>query len=285
MVNQQTPEWHEMRSNRIGSSDAPKIMGVSPYGTAFQLWQEKLGLVPPRSTNYGMKKGLEMEDPARKQLEKLTGLFFLPDVRVHQEHEWMMSSIDAIDPEGKHGAEIKWSSLEDHNLALAGGIPDKYFPQVQHHMEVYELEMMFYFSYTEHSSALVKIFRDDKYIKDLLKKEKEFWDRMQEFDPPPLCEKDYEQKDDENWQMIASEWLDLKRQMKELEFLEEKEKKLRQQLISLAGHRNAIGAGVKLSKVISKGRVDYDSIPLLKEVNLDDYRKSPTESYRIMAVM
>ncbi len=38
---QNTPEWHAFRRKRIGASDAPVIMGISPWKTPYQLWIEK----------------------------------------------------------------------------------------------------------------------------------------------------------------------------------------------------------------------------------------------------
>ena len=39
---QQTDEWLEMRRNKIGASDAPIIMEVSPYKKPNQLMEDKL---------------------------------------------------------------------------------------------------------------------------------------------------------------------------------------------------------------------------------------------------
>lgn len=40
---QNTQEWEKFRLQKIGASDAPIIMGVSPWKTPFQLWLEKQG--------------------------------------------------------------------------------------------------------------------------------------------------------------------------------------------------------------------------------------------------
>ena len=39
---QQSEEWLEFRRSRIGASDAPIIMGVSPWKTHYKLWVEKI---------------------------------------------------------------------------------------------------------------------------------------------------------------------------------------------------------------------------------------------------
>jgi len=78
-LTQQTPQWHEMRKSMIGASDAPVIMGVSPWKTQHQLWLEKLGLYKQES-GWHMQRGLELEEGARNLFREITGIRILPDV-------------------------------------------------------------------------------------------------------------------------------------------------------------------------------------------------------------
>lgn len=282
MLKQNTPEWLEMRKGKVGASDAPVIMQVSPHTTPYQLWQEKLELVPPKKSNWGMDRGRTLEDVAREELEKITGLFFLPQVKFHATIPWMMASVDAIDPSEKIVAEIKCPGEEAHAQALAGHIPEQYFPQLMHQLEVCELEMGYYYSFDGKAGVLLKIERNDKYIKEMIKKEKEFWERIQNFEPPELIDRDYEVKlDDPEWDMTANEWLLINSQLKTLE---QKEKALRDKLICKANNRNCMGSGIKVSRYLRKGNVDYSAIPELSNVNLDAYRKKASECYRIAAL-
>src|SRR5271170_7079883 len=140
---QNTPEWEEMRKTKVGASDAPVIMEVSPYKTPYQLWQEKLSLATSKQ-NYAMQRGHEMEPMARAAFEELTGLMVTPMVKFHPLHAWMMASLDGVDVSGQNIAEIKCAGKEDHEIALSGQIPEKYFPQLQHQLEVCQLEMAYY---------------------------------------------------------------------------------------------------------------------------------------------
>lgn len=281
MVNQNTAEWLQMRKNKIGASDAPVIMEVSPYKTPYRLWEEKLDLVSADSPTSAMRRGLELEDMARQELEKMTGLFFLPEVKFHCKLPWMMASLDGIDPEGKYIAEIKCPNKDDHKVALSGHIPDKYMPQLQHQMEVCEVEFGYYFSFNGIEGALVKVARDEKYIKKLIEKEERFWECMQTWTAPELIEKDYIEKNDQEWSSVASEWRSIQN---ELKILEKKEKYLKDALINLSSKKNTIGGGVKLTRFMRQGNVDYKSIPELENINLNQYRKNPTECYKITAI-
>lgn len=279
---QQSTEWLEMRRSKIGASDAPVIMGVSPWMTPRKLWQEKLQMVEPRFQNRAMKYGIEKEEEARISFINQTGIDVSPDVLFHKELPFMMASLDGISTDKKHIVEIKCVSSIDHETAKAGIVPEKYYPQLQHQLEVCELETAFYFSYKNAQDfSLVKVVRDDKYIKKMISREREFWDCMNDFIEPALTEKDYVVKDDPVWSCTAEEWLDL---VDRLRNLEGQEKELRAILISQAGSENCMGSGIQLSRIVKKGNVDYSAIPELKTVDLDKYRKKSIETWRLTAI-
>ena len=56
------PAWHEARRSFIGASDAPKILGQSPWGNALDVWAEKHGLIPPSGPTLATDLGHELED-------------------------------------------------------------------------------------------------------------------------------------------------------------------------------------------------------------------------------
>ena len=213
---QQSNEWLELRKNKIGASDAPVIMHVSPWKTPYQLWEEKLGLKESFSS-YAMKRGLEMEERAREAFEKETGLVVFPQVLFHKEHEWMMASLDGIDIEGKNIVEIKCPGKVDHEIALSGNIPEKYFPQLQHQMAICELDKAYYFSYSDNSSKVIVVNRDESYIKNMICKEVEFYDCVQNLTAPRMIERDFIQKEDDIWIETAAKWKQIKNQMTQLE--------------------------------------------------------------------
>jgi putative phage-type endonuclease len=273
---QQTDEWLEVRRDKVGSSDAPCIMGVG-FKTPYQLWLEKLSPTK-RSPTQAMQRGIDLEDKARECFEKMTGLFVLPQVVFHPDYEWMMASLDGMTIEQDAIVEIKCPGKEDHATAIQGKVPDKYYPQLQHQIEVCGLDMSYYFSFDGEKGVIVKVFRDDKYIKKMITLELEFWNCVQDFTPPNMIEKDYHSKTDDVWTAAAKEWLSINRQLKNLE---PREKELRDLLISMANQQNAIGAGVKVSKILRKGSIDYSRIPELQGVSLEPYRKELVECWKI----
>lgn len=276
-IKQNTPEWLEMRKSHIGASDAPIVMGISPWKTPYQLWEEKLGLSKQPAQNFAMKRGHELEPKALQAYNDYTGNFCAPEVVFHQERKYMMSSLDGLSLDRSMVVEIKCPGKRDHDIAANGEIPEKYYPQLQHQLATIGLNMLHYFSYSGDSYHLIEVPRDDDYIENLYKIEGEFWDNLKTFESPALTDKDYLQKDDAVWAEHAKAFSDVNSQMKALKV---KEKECRDLLINLSDGRNCIGGGVKLQKILRKGSVDYKSITELGGVDLEQYRKSPVTSWR-----
>ncbi len=183
-MQQQTPKWLEYRKTKIGASDAPAIMNVSPWCTPYQLWLEKMDLAPEKSMNPAMQRGLDLQDKALDCFAQMTGLYAFPDVKQHPKHEFMIASLDGITLDGQYVVEVKCPGKKNHELAKNGLIPDHYIPQLQHQMEVCGHEHMYYFSFDGKDGVVLDVFRNEKYVKELIEKEEAFWYCMQNGIPP-----------------------------------------------------------------------------------------------------
>ncbi len=274
-MQQQTKEWHEARRKHIGASDAPVVMGVSPWRTPYQLFLEKLGLGEQKYTNNAMRYGIATEDKARKEFEAYTGLSMFPQVVFHPKHSFMMASLDGADLDRQFAVEIKCpSNPKDHESAMDGIVPEKYYPQVQHQMECLGIDMIYYFSYTHNSSKIIEVERSQSYINEMIDKEKEFWRRVEELDAPPMTDKDYERREDAEWITLEERWKFLQ------PYIEESEQ-LREKLIACANGKNVKGNHLTLSRFMRKGNVDYKKVPELKGVDLEPYRKGASICWRV----
>lgn len=282
MTTMDRQEWLKLRKNYIGASDAPVIMnGIHFNKTRYKLWQEKLGLTTSNFDNSAMKYGRETEEPARQAYEKYTGEIMTPQMVFHPEKKFMMATLDGLNFNGDLAVEIKCPGYQDHEVAKQGKVPEKYYPQLQHQLACICINQLHYFSFRDGEGILVEVQRDPEYIEALYQKEGNFWDKVINLSAPDLTEKDFEEKDTPEWKQVAERWA--KRQAI-LKALEEEDKADRALLISLAGEGNAIGHGVKLSKIVRKGHVDYKAIPELIGVDLEQYRKKAIESWRLEAL-
>lgn len=281
-LQQNTPEWLEFRKNYLGASDAPVVMGISPWRTPYQLWRDKVGLGEPQTMSFAMQRGVDMEQAARDWFEKKTGIKIYPQVVLHQEIPYLMASIDGMSEDLKTVVEIKCPGKQDHLVAKNGQVPAKYYPQLQHQIEVCKIKSLYYLSFDGRDGVLLHVERDDKYIQDLLEQEQQFWECVNSLKAPELCEKDYITRDDEIWLAMAREWHIIQDKMNELKL---RENELRESFNAMADGKSCMGGGIKVSHVVRRGYVDYSAIPELFGVDLEKYRKSPAEFFKITAVL
>jgi len=281
---QGTQEWLELRKKYIGSSDAPVIMGVSPWKTPYQLWQEKTGFEEHNQENRNTQYGKMMEPVARSAYEFETKDFVSTEsedtIVFHKEINFLMASLDGVALIQNLAIEIKNCNAEDHDWASTYQlVPEKYFPQIQHQLACTGHMMMHYCSYHEGELAIVKVYRDDKYIAKMLKKEVEFWENVKTLTPPKLQDGDYVSKGhDENWVTVETELLEI---LDQLTVLETKEKELREKLKVMADGHNIAGKNMRFQKIMRPGNIDYKAIPELGLIDLEQYRKNPIVSYRV----
>jgi putative phage-type endonuclease len=275
-MQQGTDDWLNFRKSKIGASDAPVIMGVSPWTDITSLWELKVGLKENTETSYWQQRGLDLEDKAREYFYLVTGYLVKPAVFVSNTYNWMMASLDGVSEDQQILLEIKCPGAHDHSQALDGKIPEKYYPQLQHQLEVLNLNKGYYLSFDGESGPIIPFERDQKYINYMLDKEYEFYQCMENFYPPKLPN----QIENPMWEAAA---LQLKSVIFKQKELETQEKMLKNTLLGLSNGETCHGNGVKLTKYIRKGSVDYDRIikELDVKVDVENYRKEDVESWKI----
>ena len=282
---QNTENWLSWRSKGIGASDAPIILGKSPWKTPYQLYLEKVTGKEFFQENPATQKGKLLEAPARKAAEKDLNTIFSPKCYQHHEHNWMRASLDGISMEGEI-LEIKCpynpqSPKSDHQLALEGKIPEKYYAQLQHQLEVTQAQKGYYYSFDGEKGVVVPFTRDDDFIQKLIEEEKAFWEGVQKLQPPKLTTRDYRVFEEKEFCQKACRVLELRKEVEgvkqELDALESELKK------KCAQETGAIIGPLKITRFLKKGSVDYNTIPELKEVDLEMYRRPMSVGYRLSA--
>jgi len=279
-MEQRTVDWYEWRKAGLGASDAPVVMGVSPWSTPYQLWEQKTGKTEKNAGNWATNRGNEMEPRARATIELNLGLDFPAVLAEHPTFPWMRASLDGYNEEFKIVLEIKCPGKEDHDKAGHGEIPSKYYPQLQHQLFVTGAKKLFYYSYAEDENKngdghLVEVLPNIEYMKELLDKMMKFWKCVQTNTEPELGEKDYKNirsavihEDLYSWKRIKDNISILEKQLEEVtkRILEKEDVK---------GKRVRCG-NFKISLTTRKGNVQYTKIPQLENVDLDKYRGKPS---------
>ena len=183
----------------MGSSDAPVIMGVSPYKTPYQLWEEKTGRSKYEPKNkWILEKGHQNEEIARAIYETRFTKEATPQCFIHDNYYYIRASLDGWIVEDKKAIEIKYQGREAHLKTLKEGkIPEKYMWQLVHQFLVTGCKEIDFLSYNdEHDDipealAVVTIKRKENLVERLLFVAKEFWKLVLNDKPPRLNDADF----------------------------------------------------------------------------------------------
>lgn len=126
---------------------------------------------------------------------------------------------------------------------------------------------------------MINLKHTTEFIGSAKKNEEDFYACLRLLVNQNQTDKEYTCKnEDPHWMELSERYLSVKSQLAELEQLEEQYKK---ELIRLAEDKNCEGAGLKLTKIVRKGNVKYKEIPELQDIDLEQYRSDPIETWRI----
>jgi putative phage-type endonuclease len=278
-LQQNTPEWHCWRRQGIGASDAPVIMGETPFKTPRALWTIKTGRAQEAPAGPAARRGQELERFARRAYERQTGIQVEPLCLVHQELEWMRASLDGLSFDGATLVEIKCPlSARDRTSAQQGRIPSQYHAQLQHQLEVSGAERAHYWSFHGTEGILLEIRPDREYVRRLIEAETAFWQRVKDDRWPELDGEELDLGEDPDWRHAAFRYREVRLR---LERAACEEHQLRAALARMATAKRTYGCGVEVVKSSRKGAVDYSAVPQLRGVNLEPYRKAPVAVVKI----
>lgn len=274
-----TPEWLAIRRTHITATDLPILMGVGKFGkTPLQLYNEKISGLQ-QYQNPAMKRGLALEEEALRACQDMNGFLGLTPKFITRDG-WMAASIDGLN--SMILVEIKCPGDSDHAVALRGEVPVHYYPQVQWQLAVSGLPMMTYFSYRPgdvEPCATVIVRRDEEYIKKMVAVARSFWEDLINFRAPAPTSKDVEDRS-KDMEFTHDETL-LASLLQEQKQIKEEIEVVRDRLILRCKGRNSKGKTLKFTLVTTKGSVDYTTIPQLRNVDLDLYRKPSRQDWRV----
>lgn len=183
---QNTAEWEKWREGGLGASDAPSVLGLSPWTTSLQLWNYFMGFSKKQGSNFAMRRGQFLEPKVRFWYECKVDHPFPPICCQHDDYPWLRASLDGFDFLSNTILEIKCPKQRLHQEALEGKIPQNYLPQLYHQLLVTDATKVVYLSYSENQIfseteryAIVELSPKPEILEYLLFREICFWGMVQ----------------------------------------------------------------------------------------------------------
>lgn len=284
VLTQGNPEWLDWCNQGITSFEAPMVMGQSAQSTQLELFFRKIGKLPNSIDSWALKNAQQYEPYVRELYTNITGIETSPICVEHPTYNFLRASLDGISPPVDDDViliSIKNPPADDHKLALAGKLPTKYLPDLQHQlMCVDEATRVDFVSYNEGFAedfkvAIVPVYHDLEFIKEMRSAEIKFWWHVANQVPPT----------NDNWDDAAKFWLEAH---KTLKIAKEDEKKARENLLALfpSGVKYHQGGGVSATKYNSKGDVEWEKLLAAHSIDPEEkenFRGKPKGAVRLTA--
>lgn len=139
----------QLAARKVGGSDVATIFGLNPYKTAFELYMEKRGELPPPdlSENENVEAGEIFEAPIADLTARRLSRQWGREVKlrrcnltlVHPQYDWLTVHIDRDFVGEDRGLEIKnvgWRMASKWGEPGSDQVPDFYLPQPHTYMLV-----------------------------------------------------------------------------------------------------------------------------------------------------
>ncbi|WP_028210750.1 YqaJ viral recombinase family protein [Paraburkholderia mimosarum] len=192
-------EWLDERKKGIGGSDCAAALGQSRYKTAFQLYQEKLGLIPgdlmvsPEAVER-MEFGKRIEQVIADVYAQRYGVKLRRHNKLakHARYPWMVASYDRTIDGQRVGFEAKNVSemayrLGDWGDEFSDSVPQEHLLQTHHYLSVSGYDAWVLAACVGGNSLRIfRIERDPEMIDLIEQGEAEFWQHVERVEPPAL---------------------------------------------------------------------------------------------------
>lgn len=188
-------EWLEGRKKGMGGSDVAACLGLSPWHTPIELWQEKRGEAAPQEETEAMHFGSKLEQIVADEFAERTGMPVrpYPFTLCDGDGDWMRANLDRIiGTEDKIEAILECKTANAYSAALWGDsqleelqagkvvtehrIPLHYETQVQWYLMLAQVEICYVAVLIGGNDFRVyEVHRNDEAIQAIKEKVSAFW--------------------------------------------------------------------------------------------------------------
>lgn len=189
----------EERRQYLGGSDCAAAAGLNEWQSRYQLYQQKLGLVPAFSGNAATQWGTMLEEPLRQIAAEQIGLKFRRSNQTfrHPQFTYCVAHVDGLHRDA--GLEVKTASFRSKKkFAPSGevimepgeGLPINYYCQIQWYMLITRKRLWHVVVgiLGENDIRLYKVPYNERFAQNLLGKCVDFWEQHVLKQIPPEIE-------------------------------------------------------------------------------------------------
>ena len=280
LIKQGSKEWLEQRTGKITGSRAGAILGVNPYSkpkdVLREMVREHFHAEREFTGNEATEWGNEHESVAIEAYEARTGNMVVEHGYIqHPDISFIGYSPDGSVKDGIIEVKCPFSQK------IPDEIPAHYYAQVQLGMQVMDKETCDFVYWAPNGLHISPVSRDEEWW---VKSSPIFTDFYLEYndainDPEehllPLVA---DLSGNDGWCSAATAY---KQAKAALEVALSNEKAAKVNLIKVANNKSSKGYGLTLSKVDRVGAIDYKKVPEIEGVDLEQYRKKGSSSFRI----
>ncbi len=287
MTEQRSPEWFAQRKGRVTGSVVGGILGLSPYMTRDDVLRSmvRATLDAPSefAGNVATEWGTGMERQAILDFEMDTSEKVEPAPFVEYE-DWLGASPDGYVSDGRL-IEVKCPyGLRNDPQPIFKQPHEQphYLAQMQVQMFVTGKESCWFYQWTPHDRMKKLIHRDDEWLASNLPRLKQF--HAEYLDALAAPDEHLSPKrtviDTPDAAMMVREYDDLKEAR---DRADERLKELMAGMAAMAGDRNALFGGRKLTKIEKEGAVSYAKVvkEKLPGLDLSAWRGKPSSFWKL----
>lgn len=185
------------RKSGLGGSDSPVVLGLSPFKTRKELWQEKLGLIEPKEVNSpAIKRGNSLEGIVADLYAEVKSrkVEVVKQRLVHPQHKHIYAHIDRriIDDKRKGPGvlEIKCPGVAVFNKCKREGLQQYFIIQLQKYLGItgYSWGAFAVFSAEYWQMIEFDVLPDKDLIKIIFDEDNKFWSYVLNHEEPPETE-------------------------------------------------------------------------------------------------
>ena len=285
---QRSPAWFEKRKGRVTGSIVGAILGLSPYMTRADAMRSMvraaIGAPSEFTGNVATEYGTANESTAIVDFQMTTELRVKPAYFVMHE-DWLGASPDGYVSDGGL-IEVKCPyglRKEPSPIFKSPAEQPHYVAQMQVQMYVTKTTHCHFWQWSTHGTSLHRVEYDQSWIDENLPRLRQFHaeylDEVRDNADEYLAPKRVEIDTPEARRMIA-EWDDLNER---LDQLAERKKDLLADMIKVAGEKNALFAGRKLTMTERAGAISYAKAikALCPNADLSPYKGKPSTFWQV----